>query len=105
MNVRKRYSINDALELITAGDQSNLSDFSDDEESEITTEQQNNESSKEYGEDVIIDDANDDVDDETDIEDMSADASSAVESMPGIRGHIFRWRKDDIPAIDDSFSI
>ena len=104
MNVRKRYSINDALELITAGDQSELSDFSDDEESEITTEQQNNKSSKESGEDVIIDDANDDdVDDETDIEDMSVDASFAVESMPGIRGHTFIWRKNDIPAIDDSF--
>ena len=40
MNAKKRFNINDALKLVTAGDQSDVFDFSDDEESEVTSDAQ-----------------------------------------------------------------
>ena len=89
MNSRKRYSLNDALELITAGDQSEVSNFSDDEESEVVSEAQGN--TKDFiTKDISDDDHFDASEDDDEIgmikeADLSPDASSATDSAPGLK--------------------
>ena len=114
MNEKKRFNVKDALELVTAGDQSDVSDFSDDEESDdmseakgiadIFAEESDEDSETEGGNDGEVENAFEKLIEDVDVENtLSARASSAGKKTPAAKRHTFRWRKHAAPITDDSF--
>ena len=77
MNRNQRYNFEDALELITADD-SDVSDFSDDTEIEHLSQS-------------------------LAIEDQEAKSSDEDEQETSRKKHVYRWRKMDVPQINDEF--